>query len=60
MPLEISEIGINFRVDDGGDEPLPGGARVPQAGSCEEVDRDELVEDCVRRVLEILDRRPER
>lgn len=53
MPLEISEIGINMRVSD---TPKEAGKRRPKAeeGECRDVDREEIVDDCVRRVLQIL------
>lgn len=65
MTLEIQEIGIRMRVaEDAGQTPRTGGSS-PAGGSCgddagERARRDSLVEDCVRRVLEILKMRKER
>jgi len=53
MPLEINEIGIRMRVGEDDRPPDERPQRVPQ-GDCHDVDREELVEDCVRRVLQIL------
>lgn len=70
MALEIQEIGIRLEVDsnDGAAVPRPGGPAVVQAaGSAwqkpteaeccgpSEADREALVRDCVRRVLQALD-----
>lgn len=53
MPLEINEIGIQMRVREEG-----GSARrqpsQAQAGECRDLEREEIVDDCVRRVLKIL------
>ncbi|HVG43237.1 MAG TPA: DUF5908 family protein [Longimicrobium sp.] len=56
MALEINEIGIHFRVPDAErrDEAAPA------SGPCNEVDRAQIVEDCVRRVLQLLAARAER
>ncbi len=53
MALEINEIGIRIRVDDGA-EAGPVQRKATDAGGCRDVDREEIVEDCVRRVLKIL------
>jgi Family of unknown function (DUF5908) len=56
MALEINEIGIHFRVPDA--ERSAAGASAARRGSaggrggpCDEPDREQIVEDCVRRVL---------
>jgi hypothetical protein len=61
MPLEINEIGIKMSVGDG-DDDTPAKkrkqAKKEQAkqgrGACCNFDREELVDDCVRRVLKAL------
>ena len=55
MPLEIREIGISMRV---GENAHPADAQ-PQEGE-PKVDRDEIVDECVRRVLQMLKTRQER
>ncbi len=52
MPLEINEIDIAMRVTDGdGWRDSPGeGASAPAA----EMDREDLIQECVRRVLQAL------
>jgi hypothetical protein len=52
MPLEINEIDIAMRVTgaDGADASGDGNARTPAS----EVDLEDLVEECVRRVLQAL------
>ena len=71
MALEISEIGIHVRVPDGPPAPGPAGetanaaaAARPSAGKtsdpCGDTERARMVDDCVRRVLRILDARRER
>jgi hypothetical protein len=60
MALEINEIGIHFRVPDGDG---PAAQRAPSEGSpgsCCEPDRAQIVDDCVRRVLQLLNARAER
>lgn len=65
MALEINEIGIHFRVPDP-DRPTAqraGGGRGEKAtstGPCSEPDRAQIVDDCVRRVLQLLAARAER
>ena len=57
MPLEINEIDIAVRVtdEDGGrDRPRPG--MEPPAPR---IDREKLIEECVRRVLQALRSRDE-
>lgn len=63
MALEINEIGIHFRVPDA-ERP---GAEVAQmrdagasGGTCSEPEREQIVDDCVRRVLQLLAARAER
>jgi hypothetical protein len=70
MPLEINEIGIQMRVgdDDPGESDSPGRRSKKEKkekskrgrGACCDFDREELVEDCVRRVLQSLNRVRER
>lgn len=55
MPLEIREIGISMRV---GDQAAP--AEVQADKESPPVDREELVNECVRRVLQVLKTRQER
>jgi hypothetical protein len=51
MPLEINEIDIAMRVTDGDG----GRGRLDEgAAPLADVDREELIEECVRRVLEAL------
>jgi len=52
MPLEINEIDIAMRVtaDDGRRDSYGEGAVTSPA----EIDREELIEECVRRVLQAL------
>ncbi|MEM1205432.1 MAG: DUF5908 family protein [Acidobacteriota bacterium] len=53
MALEISEIGISMRISDSEPgAPEDGGARATATPNA--VDRDELVAECVRRVVELL------
>jgi hypothetical protein len=59
MPLEISEIGIHVRVPDGAPAPAVAAAPAGEA-PCSAVERARVVDDCVRRVLRILDMRAER
>jgi hypothetical protein len=66
MALEINEIGIHFRVPDaerpGASSTRGGGqrSRTVTGGSCSEPDRAQIVDDCVRRVLQLLAARAER
>lgn len=63
MPLEVREIGIRFSVDPaGGDEES---AKEPQEGCGGPLrlgarERQNLVEECVRSVLDVLKRARER
>lgn len=52
MALEIDEIGIRMRVD----ESRPAQQKKVEAtrGGCNDVDREEIVQDCVKRVLKLL------
>jgi len=59
MPLEIREIGIRMRVEDGAPAPRQVLVRA-EPGERDERARDAIVEDCVRRVLAILKTRQER
>jgi hypothetical protein len=60
MPLEVNEIGINMRVSDNlgltDTERKTNGRRPKKApeNDCHDVKREEIVDDCVRRVLQIL------
>lgn len=61
MALEINEIGIRIRVDEGGNNaPVQLKEKDGDVGSCRETSREEIVEDCVRRVLQILRSREDR
>jgi uncharacterized protein DUF5908 len=51
MPLEISEIGIYVRV--AGEEAAPDAAE-PAAAAEPAPDREQVVQECVRRVLQAL------
>jgi hypothetical protein len=53
MPLEIKEIDISMRVRDASREPEARPAKFRQ-DDCHDVNREELVDDCVLRVLQIL------
>lgn len=65
MALEINEIGIRMRVDDGDDDDdddddgAGGGWKQKLSEEdddcgCGSLDRGEIVDDCVRRVLQVL------
>ncbi len=60
MALEINEIGIRVRVADGLDDDRREAEKSAAPGDCRDVDREEIVADCVRRVLRILQTRGER
>lgn len=55
MPLEIREIGISMRV---GEQALPAANASQHKDS--RVSRDDIVDECVRRVLQMLKTRQER
>jgi hypothetical protein len=55
MPLEISEIDIAMRVT----SDSPGSSRDPAPPPAQAIDRKEIVEECVRRVLRELKARSE-
>ena len=57
MPLEINEIAIAMRVSAGGDDE--GQGRGAPTGERAEEDREELIQECVRRVLQALKARSE-
>ncbi|MCP3100287.1 DUF5908 family protein [Myxococcus sp. K15C18031901] len=63
MPLEVNEIGIQLRVRDGVDAAGPETPSTP-VGDCgcsdEKKERQALVEECLRRVLQVLRARQER
>ena len=53
MPLEVNEIGINMTVSDTNKERETPREKIDPDG-CDDVNREEIVDDCVRRVLQIL------
>lgn len=53
MPVELNEIGINLSVSDTRKEREQAEEKVQQDG-CDDVNREQIVDDCVRRVLQIL------
>ena len=53
MALEINEIGIRMRVCDSAAETAQSKPE-KRRGGCDDVDREEIVDDVVRRVLEVL------
>ena len=57
MPLEINEIAIAMRVSSGGDDGREERGAAP--GGRAEEDREELIQECVRRVLQALKARSE-
>jgi uncharacterized protein DUF5908 len=58
MPIEISEIGIRMRVDD---DPGHGrSGRGPGWSGRGEAEREAVIAECVRRVLQALKARQER
>ena len=57
MPLEINEIAIAMRVSAGGGDHDEG--RGSASGGRAEEDREELIQECVRRVLQALKARSE-
>ena len=64
MSLQVSEIGISMRVGLGGEESCGQDSSAARSGSrpgaVGEAERDEIVNECVRRVLEVLHSRGER
>jgi len=50
MPLEINEIAITMRVTSDREDT----GRQPNAGAHAEEEREELIEECIRRVLQAL------
>lgn len=55
MPLEINEIAINMQVADAAGEQRPRPSEPETAEpAADKLDREELVRDCVRRVLRVL------
>ncbi|NVJ26433.1 MULTISPECIES: DUF5908 family protein [Myxococcus] len=63
MPLEVNEVGIQMSVRGGSGEAIPETPSTP-VGDCgcddEKQAHQKVVEDCVRRVLQILKARQER
>lgn len=53
MPLEISEIGISMRVSDSDKETDKRHPKTREDAG-RDINREEIVDDCVRRVLQIL------
>jgi hypothetical protein len=66
MALEINEIGIHLQVQEAGEQRVPAtapaGPPAPEgaSGLLSGLNRDEIVEECVRRVLQALKTREER
>lgn len=62
MALEVSEIGIRMRVSDEEVEEKKEKRKEESAGKCGdgELDHEEIVNDCVRRVLKVLQSMRER
>lgn len=62
MPLEINEIGIAMRVSSGGEPPADRDEGPDTCGdvTLSEEQREALIDECVRRVLEALRTRRER
>jgi hypothetical protein len=54
MAIEIEEIAVRLRVGDDAEKPPDGQLRELQRGCCED-DREGVIEECVRRVLRLLD-----
>lgn len=55
MALEISEIGIRMRVRGADDEPArQAGGGGGDGQGCRDLDREQIVQDCLRRVLQVL------
>jgi len=55
MPVEIKELIIRAIVADDGNDPTKGAA-----GAAPEIDREALVQECVRQVMKILETAKER
>jgi Family of unknown function (DUF5908) len=63
MALEISEIAIQMRVDEDGDEETDDAKKKKEKkddDGCCDLDKGEIVDECVRRVLKILKEQRER
>jgi hypothetical protein len=58
MTLEINEIGIRMNVR--GDSAPQSPPKTYQQDGCGDVDREQIVEDCTRRVLRILENQRQR
>ncbi len=56
MSLEISEIEISMQVADSpsNGRPQSDDMQLKTRDSCRDIDKEEIVDDCVRRVLEVL------
>lgn len=54
MTLEISEIAIRMRVAESDGPREERGGDAVREGGCHDVERAALVDDCVRRVLQVL------
>jgi hypothetical protein len=59
MPLEVNELGIFMKVVEKEDDKRQEGKGTDCEG-CADFSRDEVVEDCVARILEILERKNSR
>jgi hypothetical protein len=57
LPLEINEIDIAMRVTD--DDVWPGRPHAGTDAPAPRIDREDLIEECVRRVLQALRSRDE-
>lgn len=53
MTVQVNELGIRMRVGERSQEAEERQPKIPQ-GDCQDINREELVDDCVRRVLQIL------
>lgn len=62
MSLEISEIEISMQVADssGNGRRESDDLSLKTRDSCRDIDKEEIVDDCVRRVLEVLNTLSER
>jgi hypothetical protein len=60
MPIEVREIGIRLAIDDGGGDAEAPSAQAVGSGRLSWADRNAIVEQCVRAVLDEINRRRER
>jgi hypothetical protein len=54
MPLEVNEIGISMQVRDGNCSEPESCQAEPNQDEPRDSNREEIVEECVRRVLQVL------